>query len=184
MKNRHVLNKEDSLFLMIDIQDSLAKAMAQEDDVKKNAGILAETAKILGIDTIFTTQYEKGLGKFNQEILDKTVASEIYDKTAFSCMIEDDFKNIIKKYKPKSIVVAGIEAHICVLLTVRDLLNDGYEVYVAADAVSSRNPLHALYALEEMRELGAVIRPTESILFDLCSVAGTDDFKAIQKLIK
>lgn len=184
MNQRHVLNKEDTLFLFIDIQDSLAKAMDQEDEVKKNAAILAETANILNINSIFTTQYEKGLGKFNQTILDKAGSKEIYDKSAFSCMIEDGFRNLLEKYSPKSIVVSGIEAHICVLLTVRDLLNEGYEVYVAADGVSSRNSLNALFALEEMRDLGAVIRSTESILFDLCSISGTDEFKAIQNLIK
>ncbi len=184
MNERHVLKKEDTLFLFIDIQDALAKAMDREEDVKENAAILAETANILGIGSIFTTQYEKGLGEFNPEIIDKAGYREVYDKATFSCMTEENFRNLIEKYSPKSIVVSGIEAHICVLFTVRDLLNAGYDVYVAADGVSSRNSLHALFALEEMRDLGAVVRSTESILFDLCSISGTDEFKAIQNLIK
>ncbi|MCD1147227.1 isochorismatase family protein [Peptoniphilus sp. KCTC 25270] len=181
---KHYLKREETLFLQIDIQDSLAGAMCDTEGVLKNANILAESAEVMGIETIFTTQYKKGLGEFNEMI--RTAVSKGYDldKKSFSCMLNEEFRNLLEELSPKSIVVTGIEAHICVLLTVRDLLKEGYEVYVAADAVSSRNPSHALYALEEMREMGAVIRPTESILFDLNSVSGTDEFKQIQKLIK
>ena len=77
-----------------------------------------------------------------------------------------------------------METHICVLLTVRDLIERGIDVYVAQDAISSRNPEPAIFAYEEMRQMGASIRPTETILFDLNSVSGTDEFKAVQKLIK
>lgn len=181
---RNKLVREDTLFLFIDIQDRLSAVMNREEEVHKNAGILADGAEIMGIDTIYTTQYEKGLGAFNQELLDKRGEKEVYDKKSFSCMIEEDFVDIIKSYKKKSIVIAGIEAHICVLLTARDLLNDGYDVYIAGDGVSSRKSANVDFALEELKSLGAVVRATESILFDLCSVSGTDEFRAISQLIR
>lgn len=99
-------------------------------------------------------------------------------------MLDEEIAAYFDEKKPKQVVVCGIEAHICVLMTVRDLIAKGYDVYVAHDAVSSRSGENALYAFEEMRQMGAAIRSTESILFDLNSVSGTAEFKAVQQLIK
>lgn len=181
---KHEIKREETVFLFIDIQDTLAKVSSKEEDLKKNANILAETAKIMDIEAICTSQYKKGLGPFNEEIHSKLGRVYDIDKKTFSCMLNQDFKDKLKELNPKSVVVSGIEAHICVLLTVRDLLKAGYEVYVAADAIDSRSPQNVSLALEEMRDMGAVVRPTETILFDLNSVSGTDEFKAVQKLIK
>lgn len=181
---KHELKREETLFLMIDVQDSLLKAMAKEEEVKKNSEILAKAAEIMKVETIFTTQYKKGLGNFKQEIRSQVSQGYDFDKKTFSCMLDEEISKKIKEIKPKSIIVLGIEAHICVLLTVRDLLEEGYDVYVAADAISSRKESHTELAIAEMRDMGAVVRATESILFDLNSISGTEEFKAIQKLIK
>ncbi|MDD7363094.1 MAG: isochorismatase family protein [Peptoniphilus sp.] len=178
------LDRHKTWFLFVDIQDSLADAIYEKERLMKNAGILADAAEIMGIPTVFTTQYKKGLGEFNKEIRSKVTSGEDFDKKAFSCLLDDEIARFIEENRPEQVVVCGMEAHICVLMTVRDLIASGIDVYVAEDAVSSRNPNSALYALEEMRQMGASIRPTETILFDLNSVSGTDEFKAIQKLIK
>lgn len=178
------LDRENVLFLFIDIQGTLAAAVERIDRVNKYAGILAEAAEIMQIPAVFTTQYKKGLGGFDEAIRGKVTAAADFDKKAFSCMLDEEIAAYFDEKKPKQVVVCGIEAHICVLMTVRDLIAKGYDVYVAHDAVSSRSGENALYAFEEMRQMGAAIRSTESILFDLNSVSGTAEFKAVQQLIK
>lgn len=178
------LDREKVLFLFVDFQDSLASAIYNIDGVKKYAGILAETAEIMNIPTVFTTQYKRGLGEFNEAIRSKVSGGADFDKKAFSCMLDEDIAAYIDEKKPEQVVVCGIEAHICVLMTVRDLIAKGIDVYVAHDAVSSREKENARFALDEMRQMGATVRATETILFDLNSVSGTDEFKAVQKLIK
>ncbi|MDQ0508977.1 Isochorismatase family [Aedoeadaptatus ivorii] len=178
------LRREDAVFLFIDIQDSLSKVIDREERLKKNAGILADTAEIMQIPSVFTTQYKKGLGDFNEEIRNKVKDAEDFDKKSFSCLLDDEIAAFFDEKKPKQVIVSGMEAHICVLMTVRDLIARGIDVYVASDAIGSRDPESALYAAEEMRQMGAAVRPTETILFDLNSVSGTDEFKAVQKLIK
>lgn len=181
---KFLLDRTKTLFLFIDIQDSLAQAMSRRDHMMKNAEILADTAEIMNIPALFTTQYKKGLGEFNEKIRSKVTEGTDLDKKTFSCLLDEEIRAFIEERAPEQVVVCGMEAHICVLMTVRDLIASGIEVYVASDAVDSRNPESSLFALEEMRQMGASIRPTETILFDLNSVSGTDEFKAIQKLIK
>ncbi|MDO5036972.1 MAG: isochorismatase family protein [Tissierellia bacterium] len=180
----HKLKREDCLFLFIDIQDSLARAMSGGQEAIKQAEILAKTAEIMDIDTIFTTQYKKGLGDFTESIRQERSRAIDFDKAAFSAMLEEDFVKILEETGKNTLVVSGMETHICCLFTVRDLLEAGKKVVVAFDAMASRNPENKAYALEEMRDMGATIRSTESILFDLNSVSGTPEFKAVQKLIK
>ena len=178
------LDRNKTMFLFIDIQDSLANAIYDKERMLHYAGVLADTAEIMKIPTIFTTQYKKGLGEFTHSIRSKVSDAVDFDKKSFSCMLDEDIAAYIEKEKPEQVVVCGMETHICVLLTVRDLIERGIDVYVAQDAISSRNPESAIFAYEEMRQMGASIRPTETILFDLNSVSGTDEFKAVQKLIK
>lgn len=181
---KHNLKREETLFLFIDVQDALLKAMAEPEEVEANNRILAQAAEIMGINSIFTTQYKKGLGPFNEDIRKLVSGGFDFDKKTFSCMLDQEISKKIEELGSKSVVVSGIEGHICVLLTVRDLIQKGYEVYVVADAISSRKAKNSEYALNEMRDMGAVVRPTESLLFDLNSISGTEEFKAIQKLIK
>ncbi|MDY3117991.1 MAG: isochorismatase family protein [Peptoniphilus sp.] len=178
------LDREKVLFLFIDIQDSLAAAVDRNERMMHYAGVLADTAEIMHIPAMFTTQYKKGLGEFNSLIREKVTDGVDYDKKSFSCMLDKEIAAYVEEKKPGQVVVCGMEAHICVLMTVRDLITKGVDVYVAEDAVSSRDSESALYAFEEMRQMGASIRPTETILFDLNSVSGTDEFKAVQNLIK
>lgn len=178
------LKREKVMFLFIDIQDSLAGVIHRKERMMKYAGILAETAEIMQIPTVFTTQYKKGLGDFNESIRAQVSSGEDFDKKSFSCLLDEEIARYIREKKPEQVVVCGMEAHICVLMTVRDLIKEGIDVYVAEDATSSRDPESAIFAFEEMRQMGASVRPTETILFDLNSVSGTDEFKAVQKLIK
>ncbi|MDO5301655.1 MAG: isochorismatase family protein [Tissierellia bacterium] len=181
---KHKLQREGALFLFIDIQDSLTQVMDGGQELRKNAKILAQTAEIMDIPTLFTTQYAKGLGPFDPEIRPLRPSGVEMDKKAFSIMLDEEIAAHLKEVAPKQIILSGEEAHICVLLSTRDLLQEGYEVYVVHDAVASRKMENKVHALNEMRDMGAVVRSTESILFDFNGKAGTPEFKAIQALIK
>lgn len=182
MKN-FSLDRDKTLFLFIDVQDKLLNVMSNKEDVLKNTKILAQMAKIMNLESIFTAQYPKGLGYSNEEL--KSFLPEVKEigKKSFSCMLNDEFVEEFKSKDKKQIVVSGVESHICVLLTARDLIANGYEVFIASDAVGSRSDFNYKNALQMLSEMGCVITNTETIMFDLNSVAGTDEFKAIQKLI-
>lgn len=182
MKN-FKLSKKDVVFAFIDIQDRLLKAISNNDEVVKNAKVLAKIANMLELESLFTVQYPHGLGYTNKEVkapLDEKIE---FPKLYFSAYDDKEINSEIKKLKKRQFIVCGIESHICVLQTVRSLLSSGYEVFLVEDAVGSRNGNNSKNAIEQMREMGAVITNTESVLFDLAEVAGTDEFKALQKLI-
>lgn len=182
MKNFN-LNRDESLFLFIDLQDKLLKAMFNKEDVLKNSKILAQMANIMKIDSLFTAQYPKGLGYNNEELKSFLPETKELPKKAFSCMLDEEFVKELKKTGKKQIIISGIEAHICVLLTARDLINEGYEVFIAADAIGSRSEFNYKNAMQMLNEMGCVVTNVESIMFDLNSISGTDEFKAVQKLI-
>lgn len=182
MKNFNI-NREEALFLFVDIQDKLLKAMFNKDEVLKNSKILAQVAKIMNIESLFTAQYPKGLGFSNEELKSILQEAKELPKKSFSCMLDEDFVKELESTGKKQIIISGIEAHICVLLTARDLVNAGYEVFVAADAIGSRSEFNYKNAINMLNEMGCVVTNTESIMFDLNSISGTDEFKAVQKLI-
>lgn len=182
MKN-FKLSRKDVVFAFIDIQDRLLKVISNNDQVVKNATILAKIAQMLELESLFTVQYPHGLGYTNKEVKEPLVEKVEFPKLYFSAYEDEDINTEIKRLKKRQFIVCGIEAHICVLQTVRSLITSGYEVFLVEDAVGSRNEKNAKNAIEQMREMGAVITNTESVLFDLAEVAGTDEFKALQKLI-
>lgn len=181
--DRYILNRKDSLVLVVDIQDRLKPAMYNGERVVKNTKIILESAKILNIPVLFTEQYPKGLGKTLPEIIGIQENPEVFEKNSFSGCT-DLLNDKLKELGKKKIIVVGMEAHVCVFQTCRDLLLNGYDVHVVKDAVASRERLNYRNALGNMREMGAVINNTETILFDLLKKAGTDEFKVISKMIK
>jgi nicotinamidase-related amidase len=148
-----------------------------------NVNKLLRGAEILNLETIITEQYPKGLGNTCKEV-QLPENPNIFEKVCFSCMQSDPVSDQLKLTNVKDIIVCGVEAHICVLKTTLDALKDGYNVHVVADAVSSRTPENRQLALERLRQSGAFITSTEMIMFMLLNEAGTDEFKAISKLIK
>ena len=108
----------------------------------------------------------------------------VIEKVCFSCLLSEPVSEQLKLTNIKSLIICGAEAHICVLKTALDALKEGYDVHVVADAVSSRTAENKQLALDRMRQAGAFIVSTEMILFMLLDKAGTDEFKAISKLIK
>lgn len=181
--DKFTLLKEDSLLLIIDIQERLVPAMKYGERAVKNTGILIEVAKELDMPIIATEQYPRGLGSTVPELNNNLKDAKKIEKIQFSACEEKLIENL-KSYNKKKIIVTGMETHVCVFQTVRDLIKLGYEVFIISDGVSSRFEENHRNGLELMNNMGAVIMDTEMALFDLLKEAGTSSFKALSKLIK
>jgi nicotinamidase-related amidase len=184
MRHPNLLRKDDALLVIVDIQTKLLNVIFEKESVLSSCSKLIRAAKILEIPMIMTEQYPKGMGPTDPEILKLLKNTKAIEKLHFSCCGAQDFNKKIGSFGKKQIIVMGIEAHVCVLQTVHDLLHLGYFVYVPYDAVSSRKDSDYRNALDRMRQAGAVIGSVESAVFELLEKAGTPVFKEISKIIK
>lgn len=174
------IEREQTAALVIDYQEKLVPVMHKKKKLIQNSSILLAGLRLLGIPMVITQQYTKGLGMTVAEIADAVGTEEYMDKISFSAL-----ECVKKEIKDKKfIIVCGIEAHICVLQTVLDLLAKGYTPVVVEDCISSRKGSDRKVALKRMRDEGAIVTTYESVLFELLKVAGTDESKRIQRLIK
>lgn len=178
-------NQLFSQLVMIDMQVKLASVMPADalQSVVKNCSVLAQAAHLLGVPTMLTEQYPQGLGETIPEIKQHLPNCKPVTKTAFSACGEPRFSQQLHRDNPQ-IILAGMEAHICVLQTALSLLQAGKQVFVAEDAVISRNPANKANALARLRDAGCVISNTESVVFEWLGNANHEAFRAISKLIK
>jgi nicotinamidase-related amidase len=181
------LKKEDTMLVVVDMQEKLMSAMPETEGrlAVRNVKILLEAAGILGIPVYVTEQYPKGLGPTIGEIRES--AGEGFspiEKVVFSCARSPEFMDALKDLGRSSVLLCGVETHVCVLQTAIDLVNDGYRVYVPADAVVSRKELDYEKGIGLMDKAGAIVGTTEAFLFQLLERAGTDEFKQISKLVR
>ena len=158
--------------------------MYESQQIIMNTGMLLQGLQILEIPVIATQQYTKGLGSTVMNLSQYLSGIPVIEKLSFSCCGEPDFMNELRSHRKKFVIIAGIETHVCVLQTATDLIDSGYKPVVLEDCVSSRKPGDKVTALSRIRDEGAIISSCESILFELCQIAGTDKFKAISKLVK
>jgi nicotinamidase-related amidase len=169
------------------MQERLGAAMQAPsfERVAKNTGVLIESAKALGLPVLVTEQYPKGLGPTLPALRDALPPEAApVAKTAFSCVAVDDIMQRLDASGRKQVIVAGMETHVCVFQTVRDLAAHGFQAFVVRDAVLSRTPENHEVGLQLMRETGATISSTEVVVFDLLGQAGTPEFKKLSPLIK
>ena len=178
------INRADCTGLIIDIQERLFPHMHGQDTFLSKCLMLIEGLKILKVPLTFTEQYPKGLGPTLKPLRDALLPSSEIVKSSFSCCDEPAFRQVVEKSPRRTWIIAGIEAHVCVLQTVVDLLGMGHLPVVVADATSSRHAEDQRVALDRFRQEGAVVTTCESILFELARVSGTDEFKLISKLVK
>ena len=180
-----ILNSENSLILIIDVQEKLLNAVFNKEELEKKAAIIAQTAKIHNKPVIFTEQYTRGLGgtisELNSSLADNT---DFFEKTAFSALDNPEIKRAIELKAKKQIIIFGIETHICVSQTTNALRDAGYEVCVIKDACGSRCEKEYKAGLERMKENGASIITTEIALFEWLRGAKHPNFKEVQSLIK
>lgn len=180
----NTLSVENSLVLIIDIQERLVAAL-DKDIVVTRAVKVASAAKALGIPVIVTEQYPKGLGSTMPQLkVALPECSEILEKTSFNALLEEGMPDRIAKYNRKQIVLFGIETHICVHQTAAALLEAGYDVYIIKDACASRNKYEFKQGIEIMQQNGAKISCVEIVLFEWLKGAKHPKFKEVQALIK
>jgi nicotinamidase-related amidase len=179
-----LLNSNSAALLIIDIQERIFPVILNNQTVVNNTLKLIKGFKILGLPIYFTEQYPKGLGPTLQAIKDELENLEPYDKMSFSCSGARNLFDDLKRKNISQLVVCGIEAHVCVQQTILDLIENNFQVNLAADAVSSRKEIDYKIAIDRMRFVGCEITTTESILFELLNVCGTNQFKEISKLVK
>ena len=180
------LARAGSTLVIVDVQERLFAAMDAEhrEEVVRNLKILATAARRLGLPILVTEQYPKGLGHTLPELRDALGPVEPVAKVAFSCCEAEGFTARLRAAGTRQVILAGIEAHVCVLMTGLDLLAEGYALHVAADAVTSRSQGNWRIGVEQLRQAGAVITSTESVLFQLLGKADTEDFRALSQLIR
>jgi nicotinamidase-related amidase len=181
--NKYSLNQENAVLLIIDIQEKLVPAVNRSEEVIKNSYILIATAQKLGIPVIATEQYPKGLGKTVPALAKYLDPQSVYEKVTFSACLPGVL-SVLKSLGRKQVIVAGMETHVCVFQSVRDLLENDFQVFLPSDAVSSRTENNYQNGLDMMSSMGAVISNTETIFFDLLKRAGTPVFKELSRLIK
>lgn len=181
--NKFILDEQETVLMVIDIQDRLIPAMKIADQVIENTNILICAAKEFNMPIITTEQYPKGLGNTVPQLKDLINSNYLFEKNSFTAYT-DEVKLALEQLGRKKIIITGMETHICVFQTIRDLLAHGYDVFIASDAVCSRTKENFINGLDLIRDMGAVVTNTETILFDLLKKAGTPEFKALSKLIK
>ncbi len=175
---------ESSAALIIDIQEKLYPHIFDHDNLLENVKKLISGLKALGVPILLTEQYSKGLGETIRPVADLLPGSDPVEKISFSCCDESQVMANLRKLNRKFVIIAGIEAHVCVMQTVIDLVENGFKPVVVVDCVSSRNEKDKIAAVERMRSEGALPATCESILFEICRVAGTEKFKAVSAIIK
>lgn len=175
---------EDTAALLIDVQEKLLPAMNNAPETLALTTRFVKGLRILEVPIIPMRQYPKGLGDFPQELRDAMGEYTASDKMTFSAWETDQIAERIRSLGKKNLIVFGIEAHICLLQTVVDLISAGYNVVVVADCISSRKFYDNDIALRRAEREGAILTTSESILFELLRKAGTDAFKQISTLIK
>jgi nicotinamidase-related amidase len=183
-RNKKILTREKTALLLIDIQEKILSVMNNPEQVTHGSLNLVKGFKALNIPIFYTEQYPKGLGPTDSSLLKELEGLSVIQKMSFSCSGVPNFFTRLIDNNVSQVVIAGIESHICVQQTALDLLANGFQVNIAADATSSRKEADYKFALERMRSHGAEITTSEAILFELLTVAGTDEFKEISKIIK
>lgn len=179
------LKPEKGILLIVDVQEKLFPHVDRASSLVEKLKLLVSGAKLLEMPVIATEQYPKGLGPTIQPLKELIGEGAFYPaKTCFSSLGEEELRRHLFGAGREQFIVAGIEAHVCVLQTVRDLVELGKQVVVINDAISSRKAADLSSALAEMRDMGARLATTETVLFELLHDAKHPQFKAFSALIK
>jgi hypothetical protein len=177
-----MLTREDAMLVVVDIQGNLYQAMDDKQFLLKNNQILIRGVCALDLPVLLTEQAK--IGPTIPEIMELLPGGKPITKDSFSCCGEEQFMEAIAALNPKQIIISGIEAHVCVYQTAMDLINKGYKVYLAADAVSSRTAKNKDIAIQRLAAAGAVLTSSEMVLFDLLKTANDPKAREIFKIVK
>lgn len=178
------LNENNTILLIIDIQEKLLNATFNKEILEKKSSIIAKGLSLLNVPSIITEQYPKGLGSTLLTIKEPLNSSKVYEKTTFNALADENLLAELNTHNRKEVLLMGIETHICVYQTAISLINKGFNVTLISDACGSRAKEEYDSAIKSMQELGIKIKTTEMILFEILKTAKHEKFKEIQSLIK
>ncbi len=173
----------NSTILVIDAQDKLLNGVQNSDKIVWNIKRLVNAAKIVKVNTICTEQNPEKLGRTNPSLLEELDFQPI-KKMSFSCVKCTNILNELLKSQNQAILLCGLETHVCIQQTALDLISKGYGVFIAVDAIGSRNEFDHEIALRRLESSGVILTTTESIIFEWCGTSDREEFKAISNLIK
>lgn len=176
-----LLNLDESLLLLIDVQEKLIPAIVDKDKLIDRCSWLLKLAARLKVPVIVSEQYPKGLGATIEPLRTLAGEAQTIEKVSFSCMQEPNFLKCLERHQRKQLILIGIEAHVCVLQTALELHQSGYAVFVVVDAVGSRNTLDFKYGLKRMKQAGIQLITAEMVFFEWVKKAGTPEFKALSQ---
>ena len=179
-----MLTSENTLLLVVDVQGKLAHVMNDKEKLFQSIINMIKGARVLGIKMMLTEQNPRGLGPTIPEISEHLAQIEPISKFSFSCCDNEHFMQELNSVKPQNIIMAGIESHICVYQTARDLVNLKYNVQLLSDAVSSRTAENKQIGLERSKAAGAGISSVETVLFEIVRDAQRKEFKEILNIVK
>lgn len=181
-RSSHLMNRHDTALLVIDVQEKLMTKIHGRDRVLSNIERLVQAAKVLDLFVQATEQYPEGLGP-TVASLSKVLPPRL-GKIVFSCAAVPEVGAQLKEKRIGKVLLAGVEAHVCVQQTALDLMEMGLKTYVAVDAVGSRHEEDRVVALRRLEASGAILTTTEAAIFEWTERAGTPEFKRISQMIK
>lgn len=176
-----LLNKQDSMVLLVDVQEKLTPAIVNKDQLIAGCEWILKLAKKLDVPILASEQYPKGLGHTLAPLANYFAPEHCVEKIHFSCLQEQAYTHQINTFLKNQMILIGIEAHVCVLQTAMDLKQAGYTVFVVVDAVSSRNEQDLKYGLKRMKHEGIHLVTREMVFFEWLRQAGTPQFKALSQ---
>jgi nicotinamidase-related amidase len=181
------LARADCLLLVVDVQERLMPVIHEREEVERNIDRLVRGCRVLDIPALLTEQYVQGLGQTVEPVrraLLETYGYRPIEKSCFSAWGCGELQAELRAVRRRQVLIAGVEAHVCVYQTAMDLLANGHEVSVIADAVSSRTARNRDIAIQRMTAEGCRLASTEMALFELLVEAGTEEFRAVSRLVK
>lgn len=196
VRSRQLLNINRSTLLIVDVQEKLLPAICNASELGESIKFLLDVAEILKVPVVVSEQYPRGLGHSVAEVANHAAVSEVVEKIQFSAAdalhgsqafgdsVTSGNSQSVDQRSPPQVVIVGIESHICVLQTALDLISHGVKVFVVEDAVGSRRPTDCANGLSRIQAAGGTVCVSESVAFEWCERAGTDEFKAISRLVR
>lgn len=184
MRHSDILTKDRTAIVLIDYQEKLLAAMHNTEEIIKLVLPFANFISNLKIPVIITEQNPEGIGSTVPEVREGLPGAKVIKKLSFSCFSCLDFVQALEIHSPRNLVIGGIETHVCIEQTALDAIERGFCVHVVADICSSRRQVHHEIGVSKMRDAGAIVTSTESVIFEILERAGTPIFKETLRLIK
>jgi len=183
---RRSLEAGQCVLAVIDIQEKLLPAIVNREELVRNSRVLIRLAEVLNIPVLLTTQYVRGLGPTVAEIAELLPDVSPIDKMEFGCFGREEFRTAMRELPGcrTTVLLCGIESHICVMQTALGALDNGYAVHVASDAIGSRSERNCRLGIDRMESAGCVISSTEMMMYELLRRSGTAEFKEMLQYIK